>query len=138
MPDLSALNLAISWALFGLTWIVQLVTYPAFQYVSKNRFGTYHHKHVRHISLVVIPLMLLEFFLAVYFVIRNFTTWEYWLLLVLVIGVWMVTALLAMPLHKQLAKGKDRAVIMKLIRTNGLRTFLWTVKALWLLIIEMP
>jgi len=137
MPDLSALNLAISWALFGLTWIVQLVTYPAFQYVSKNRFGTYHHKHVRHISLVVIPLMLSELLLAVYFVIRYFTTWEYWVLLALVIGVWMATALMAMPLHKKLAAGKDKAVIMKLIRANGLRTFLWSVKAMWLLAIEL-
>ena len=137
MPDLSALNLAISWALFGLTWMVQLVTYPAFQYVSKNRFGTYHHKHVRHISLIVIPLMLSELFLAVYFVFQNFAAWEYWILLAIVIGVWMATALMAMPLHKKLAEGKDKVVIRKLIRANGLRTFLWSVKALWLLIIEM-
>ena len=134
MPDLSVLNLAISWALFGLTWMVQLVTYPAFQYVSKNRFGTYHHKHVQHISLVVIPLMLLELLLAVYFVIQHFAEWQYWVLLVFVIGVWMVTALMAMPLHKKLAEGKDKAVIGRLIRANGVRTFLWSVKALWLLI----
>lgn len=134
MSDFSSFNLAVGWALFGLTWMVQLVVYPAFKYVSKNRFGTYHHKHVLHITYIVIPLMLSELLLAIYMLILHFYEWQYWVLFIMVIGVWIITATMAMPLHNLLSKdGKDRVVIEKLIKVHGGRTILWTIKAILLL-----
>ena len=53
-------HFAVSWALFGLIWTVQLVHYPAFRYIQEGQFTAFQHFHMQGITLIVLPLMLAE------------------------------------------------------------------------------
>ena len=44
----------------GVIWVVQLVHYPLFAQVGETSFVSYHQAHVRLISYIVMPAMLLE------------------------------------------------------------------------------
>ena len=51
--------------MFGLILTTQIVSYPLFIKVKSSNFSDYHSDYVNRISLIVIPVMLSEFFLAV-------------------------------------------------------------------------
>ena len=130
--DLSYWNHAISWGLFVLIWVVQLVHYPSFQYIDKEQFADFHLHHTRSISFIVLPLMLLELGLAGILVWQQGFQWNYLIPLILVLLIWASTFLVQVPDHNRLAAGKDVAIATRLVQTNWIRTVLWTLKAIWL------
>jgi len=119
-----------SYALMGLIWTIQLVHYPAFRHVAVEDFHNFHHMHTRGISVIVMPLMLVELAAACWLVWNPATRDPLqWLLLTLVGLIWLSTFSLQVPCHAHLAQGKDLEKIEKLISTNWLRTLAWTLKA---------
>ena len=123
-------NLILSWALFALIWVIQLTHYPAFKYIAENQFQFFHQHHTKSISLIVIPLMLAEISLSLWLAIQHHNNWLYPVLLLLVIGVWASTFLIQVPIHNALVNGKDLKLIENLIKSNWIRTLLWTAKAI--------
>ena len=65
MKSLFLLNFFITSFMFGLILTTQIVSYPLFIKVKSSNFFDYHSDYVNRISLIVIPVMLSEFFLAV-------------------------------------------------------------------------
>lgn len=128
------LYFAISWALVGLIWVIQLVKYPAFHFVEKERFFAYHQHHEKSITIIVLPLMLTELSLSFWIGINHQWEIKTLLSLLLVLGIWLSTFLVQIPLHRKLEKGKDENAINKLVKTNWVRTILWTVKGALLLV----
>jgi uncharacterized membrane protein len=134
MPWLLPQLILAAW-MCGVIWLVQLVVYPQFARVGEAEFAAYHRAHTSGIAGVVIPAMLLELGLAVaaWWQQRDaFTA----VMLGLVVAIWAVTAACQVPLHQRLAKGRDAAAIRSLVRTNALRTGLWTARlagCVWLL-----
>lgn len=122
------MNIGVSWALFGLIWTIQLSHYPAFQFIEDEKFLAFHQHHTSSITLVVMPLMLLELALSIWLVYQQ--GWNWSIPLFLVIAIWASTFLIQIPLHHQLGSGKDLTIIQKLVYTNWIRTILWTTKAL--------
>lgn len=131
MSFLPLCNLAVSWALFGLIWTIQLVHYPTFRYVPD--FTEFHPHHTGSITLIVMPLMLLELGLAFWLAWEAQWSWTYLVPLLMVLLIWGLTFFWAIPLHEGLAKVRDDLKIEELIRANWPRTFLWTAKGIWLL-----
>ena len=123
------INIIISWGVVVLIWLVQLVHYPSFRYIDAEQFTAFHQHHTQSITFIVMPLMLAELGLAIYWVMKNGFNGVVLVALVLVIGVWLSTFLIQIPLHHELSTGKDLAVIQKLVQSNWVRTFLWTAKA---------
>ena len=117
--------------LCGLIWIIQLVHYPAFKYVDSSNFVKFEKFHTQQISLIVIPVMLLELVTAVQLVFINGSLIMK-LNLLLALAIWTVTFIYSAPCHVKLSKGKNEKIIDLLIKTNWLRTFLWSFKALLL------
>jgi len=128
--NLSALF--ISWGLVVLIWIVQLVHYPSFHYIDPAKFINFHAHHSRSITVIVMPLMLAELAISFFLAYRSGFASVETLALVMVIGIWLSTFLIQIPLHNQLSTGNDGAVVTKLVNTNWIRTFLWTAKAILL------
>jgi hypothetical protein len=48
---------------------------------------------------------------------------------VVVIAIWMVTFLVQVPIHGKLSKEFDDLTVKRLVRSNWIRTFLWSVKS---------
>ena len=122
-------NVAVSWALVGLIWTIQLVHYPAFAFIGKDQFLTFHQHHTRNITYVVMPLMLVELALAGYLAYQYNWQWQWMSLLIIVLLLWALTFFFAIPLHNQLGNGKNQELIRRLVHVNWPRTILWTIKA---------
>ena len=121
--------------MFGLIWVVQLVHYPAFLFVERERFREFAKFHVDRISFIVVPVMFLEIFTgAALFLLRWREYDRIWYIVgfALIVAIWMVTVTVSVPAHRRLLQGFDEATIRRLIRWNWLRTIMWTVRAVGL------
>lgn len=132
----------VSMFMTGLIWFVQIVHYPLFALVPAEAFERYESRHQSLTTYVVAPAMLVEFTLAAViasgFTSRVPTAWA-WTGLALCVSVWAATFLIAVPLHNRLQRGKDDAVIRRLVATNWIRTALWSSRGvLAVLMLRFP
>ena len=132
-------NLVVSSFMVGLIWLIQLVSYPLFSYVNVGDFQKYHSRHVKKITPIVALAMTLEASIALILLI--FTPSDSVGLLVintlLVCLIWVSTAFIQIPYHQRLEFPKNQILYTeKLIKTNWIRTILWTFKliiSIWVL-----
>jgi uncharacterized membrane protein len=123
----------------GLIWFVQIVHYPLFAAVGANEFKAYETAHQRLTTYVVAPVMILELLSAALLVLPGNAGGQRALSyvgLLLVLMLWTVTAFVQVPLHNQLTAGLDADAVSRLVRSNWVRTALWSVRsvlALWML-----
>ncbi len=138
MRLLLPLQLFSTLALFGLIWFVQVVHYPLFLEVSPAQFPAYEAAHATRTTYVVAPLMLVELATSLALLLPRLRppgieapgAWAGALLVVLI---WLSTALLQVPLHNQLQAGYSAQLIRRLVATNWIRTAAWTARAVLLL-----
>ena len=124
---LAEANRIVAFGLVVLIWLVQLVIYPAFADIAAEGFLAWHARYTRAITGIVGPLMLAQVVLAALLVYRRPSPATI-LYAVLVAATWLLTALVAVPIHNALASGgHDLAKIHRLIGTNWLRTAAWTL-----------
>jgi hypothetical protein len=123
--------------LTGLIWLIQIVNYPAFQFVDENRFHEFHRFHSGRITWIVAPIMFTELGSALWLTFSqggflwtaNFAS---------VVLVWLLTGFVSVPIHNKLALGKSRRLIEDLVKTNWLRTAVWSLRSLSLLALIHP
>ena len=114
----------------SIIWFVQIVHYPLFKYVPFNSRIEYQKKHMDLISWLVIPGMLIELgsLLLLFQQLEFSFRWIIVLLCLLVI--WLSTFLLQVPYHQQLLQNPQEKIITKLVQSNWIRTFFWTLKTI--------
>ena len=123
--DLMPLQLIADSGLFILIWLVQLIIYPSFRYTEKKAFIGWHGRYTALIGLIVTPLMLLQAGGEVMHSLQQDLRWQR---IVLISGVWVATFSLSVPCHKRLHEGgKDLVVINQLVKSNWIRTLLWSI-----------
>ena len=115
--------------MMGLIWYVQLVHYPGFYFIQSEGFGEFHRFHSRFTGIIVAPVMLTELGTSFYLFINDSLFGYQAVGFYLVVMIWLATALFSVPAHNKLSKGKDEEVIDRLVKTNWIRTGLWTAKA---------
>jgi hypothetical protein len=120
----------VSWGLFVLIWIVQLIIYPGFRRIPERHFVAYHRWYATRISIIVIPLMIAEAFMLPAWWWAGADGSAAYIAALAVIIVWLSTFKLQVPLHKRLQHGKDDALVRRLVATNWIRTAAWSTKAL--------
>jgi hypothetical protein len=76
--------------------------------------------------------MFLELFITgwSFYQVQNFYTTSCF---IMVIGIWLSTFALQVPAHEKLILKKDDQQIQKLVKTNWIRTILWSLKLVILL-----
>lgn len=121
------LNQSSALYMCGVIWIIQLIHYPSFAQLSSNHFQQFHLQHTNMMSLLVGPVMVLELFISIWILTSEKDILTV-LNLVVVIGLWLLTFLVSVPLHNKLSQGQDSETIQKLILTNWPRTVLWTIR----------
>ena len=144
--DLAALlaSFASAWFLAGLIWVVQIVHYAQFDGVGREAWPDYHQRHMRNITLIVAPAMLVELVASLWLLASRpagVPAWVVWASAAMVALLWLSTALVQVPLHDKLGNGFDATAAASLVRTNWARTFLWTARAglmtyaVWLIVV---
>lgn len=119
----------------GLIWLVQIVHYPSFKYISSTEFKDFQKFHMRSISYIVMPIMISELVIAVSLLLKN-PSKLLWVNFGLLLLTWIFTFILSVPVHKELNDGKSIHLIKTLILTNWPRTILWSIRSIlvsWIL-----
>jgi len=123
---LETIRLICDTGLFVLIWIVQLIIYPSFSYYKHDDLFKWHDIYTKRIAVIVIPLMvgqLITSSIQVYFNPYFYTITSS----LLVIGVWLSTFLVFVPLHTNLSKREEVELSIKKLKLhNWLRTLLWS------------
>ena len=129
MTALLVLQAAASCALAGLVWFVQLVHYPLFASVGgPDAFRAYEVEHTRRTTRIAAPLMVVEAGTAALILVLEPEAATL-VGALLVVALWASTFLVQVPCHRALSRGWDEAIHRRLVRTNWLRTGLWTARA---------
>ncbi len=127
------LHLVSTLAMAGLIWFVQVVHYPLFAQVGRDGFKQYEQSHRRLTTIVVAPLMLTEAATAMMLLWLRpdsipFSAASSGVALVGVL--WASTFFWQVPAHERLSQSFDTATHRRLVRSNWLRTVVWTVRGL--------
>lgn len=123
LPYFSILNTGVSWGLFILIWLVQLIIYPGLIRIPAMEFTDYHNWYMARISTVVLPLMICEAFIAIAWFFLPVNPVYASLSGGLVAIVWLSTFTLQVPIHRRLRAEKDELMIRRLV------IFTWSLKA---------
>ena len=121
-------NIAISWGLFILIWLVQIIIYPGLTRITARDFVDYHAWYMLRITTVVLPLMICEVIITIAWLFLQKSLMYATLAGGLVAIVWISTFTLQVPIHRSLQKGKDESKIKRLVTTNWIRTAAWSLK----------
>lgn len=122
-------------AMTGIIWFVQIVHYPLFIYISDKDFQQFESSHTQKTGWIVAPIMLCELgtsILVFFFNPTGSTSWEYLVAFILLIIIWLSTFLIQVPIHSALLKEREESKILKLVKTNWIRTIAWTLRAILL------
>lgn len=123
----------------GVIWLVQVVNYPLYKYLSTENFTQYQGEHIRRITRVVAPIMIIELFTSLGLI--SFLPLElaqqnilYPLLInfALVVLIWLATVSYSVPIHQALKDGFDQKHYNKLLSSNWVRTIAWSLRILFL------
>ncbi len=139
MEILLPLNLALTAAMFGVIWIVQIVHYPMFAGLNRLEFHKWHAFHSRRITYIVAPLMVGELLASFLLGLRRGDLVG-WVTVLLTVGVWASTFFLSVPIHDKLGgnvEDHDRH-FRHLVATNWIRTIIYTFKVLLLFSLFIP
>jgi hypothetical protein len=123
------LKLVSDSGLLVLIWLVQLVIYPSFKYYKLQDLKRWHLVYSGKITLVVLPLMLSQLLLCCWLVYASDWDMMYVINSFLVVLTWISTFIIFVPLHQNIDNKTENCTsdVMKLIKYNWIRTFLWTV-----------
>jgi len=120
-------------AMCGVIWFVQVVHYPLFARIEEDGSKAFAEENQARTGRVVIPFMLVEGLTAAVILWAPPPGVPRWLAaagLMLVVALWLSTALVQMPLHARLAREHHPAdAVAALVRSNWLRTVLWSARA---------
>jgi hypothetical protein len=140
MRWLLILNLAATLLMTGIIWVMQIVHYPLFSLVGKEQFVAYEWAHIQRISLLVMPIMLVEAGTALLLALQppapQYGGW-YWLALGILAIIWASTFFFQDSQHSVLARGFDAAAHESLVLTNWLRTVLWSARGILLSLLTL-
>ena len=115
------LNLASTWYMVGLIWLIQLVHYPLFNYVGSEEFILFHENHKILITPVVGIVMIVELVTSVIILfqppcgIRNWTS----IVGIILLGIiWFSTIYFQIPFHNTLSTKFNENTLFMLINMN--------------------
>ena len=126
------INFISTSVMVGVIWVIQLLHYPSFHFISEKKYIEFQHFHMQRISFIVIPVMLIESasaLLLAYFFRSSLTI----ILLALLLGIWGITFIFFTNMHQKLTNGYDPSIVDRLIQINWSRTILWSFRLIILL-----
>ena len=124
------LHLAATGVMTGVIWFVQLIQYPWFHEVPRDRFCAYHQRYTQRIGLIVGPAMMMEVITGVVWAITGTEPygWPLWISLAILAIIWLSTILIQIPCHQRLSQGYDARVHARLVSSNWIRTVGWSIR----------
>ena len=120
-------NIIINSILVGVILMTQFINYPLFKSI-KSDFTNYHKKYTERMGYVVAPLMVIELILVTYIILHHKENLFVIFIFLLTIIIWASTFFIQVPIHNTLSKKKEKNKIIKLNKSNYIRTICWILK----------
>lgn len=130
-----ALHTFVTLFMCGLIWTIQLLHYPLFLKIQSETFTEYERLHQKKISFLVVPVMIAELATCAILLFQEPSFLPLHLNYLnagLLFIIWASTFLIQVPLHNKLSRGFNAEAIHQLVRSNWIRTFAWTARAILL------
>ena len=121
------IHLALTAAMTGLIWFVQIVHYPLYREVPEDAFAAYQQRHLRGAGPLIAPIMVFEL-LTLALVLWKTPHPMFFASGVVLAGLWLSTFLIQVPLHRRLEARRDETSIRRLVGTNWIRTLGWNLR----------
>ena len=131
------LNVASTWFMVGIIWLIQIVHYPLFVHVGSKEFRTFHENHKILITPVVGIVMIVELVtsgIIIFQIPNGIPNWTVIVGFILLGVIWFSTLLFQIPFHNKLSLKFDENVLRMLINTNWIRTICWSLRGIIVLI----
>ena len=131
------LNLASTWYMVGLIWLIQLVHYPLFNFVGSEEFIVFHENHKILITPVVGIVMIVELVTSVILLFQHTCGTRNWLSIfgIILLGIiWFSTIYFQIPFHNTLSSKFNENTLIMLINTNWIRTICWSIRGIIVLL----
>tara|TARA_B110000444_G_C18678653_1_gene518681 strand:- start:232 stop:621 length:390 start_codon:yes stop_codon:yes gene_type:complete len=113
----------------GVIWLIQLIHYPSFEYISTKRYFEFQKLHMNRVSIIVMPVMLLESISGAYILFYIFPNDKiYAFSIVLLVIIWIITGLYFSKVHSKLLHDNSLVIKKKLVQKNWSRTIIWTIR----------
>ena len=132
-PFVFFFHLIFSAIMVGVIWVIQLVHYPSFHFIDKDIYDSFQKFHMNKISIIVIPVMILELATGFLLLIGNSKNILIIISFGILILIWGITGLFFSDAHGKLISGYNELIVNKLVSMNWIRTVLWTFKMILLL-----
>ncbi len=132
-PFVFFFHLIFSAIMVGVIWVIQLVHYPSFHFIDKAIYDSFQKFHMNKISIIVIPVMILELATGFLLLIGNSKNILIIISFGILILIWGITGLFFSDAHGKLISGYNELIVNKLVSMNWIRTALWTFKMILLL-----
>ncbi|GMQ30956.1 hypothetical protein [Algoriphagus confluentis] len=119
------IRLSVDSGLFILVWLVQVIIYPSFLYIDRERLNYWHRLYTVKILYFVGPLMFIQ--TGVIALQLLFDPLVFLLDGLILGGIWINTFFIAVPIHE--AIDRDETVeghLPKLLQVNRWRAWMWT------------
>ena len=127
------IRLSVDSSFLVLIWLVQVIIYPSFSYIDRDKLNFWHQLYTRKILYFVGPLLFIQTGLIGIQIL--FDPLGYLADGVLVSILWVNTFFYAVPIHAAIDRGESiDGNIQKLLRVNRWRSWIWT--GLFLLSLE--
>ena len=121
------INIILNSILVGVILLTQFVSYPLFKNINHD-FEYFHADYTNRMGYLVAPIMILELIMVTLILFNNPSNNIILIITVVTILIWVSTFFIQVPIHKKIGYKKDIRKINKLIKSNLLRTILWSIK----------
>jgi len=131
-------NLISTLLIAGILWFVQLVHYPLFNEIPAKNMVNYGYYHMQKISGIINLLFIVDFITIVFLLLLVNSDLSATLMVInisIFLFIVFLTRITFLPIHQQLSKNPNSTLIAKLINLNWIRTLVWSLKVIFLLII---
>ncbi len=128
--DFFMIHLISTSMMVSLIWLIQILHYPSFIYVDRDRYESFQKFHMKKISIIVMPLMVTEFLTSAYILLfgNNENEYLFTLSFILLLVIWGLTIFIFSNIHQELSLGYNQRIISSLIHLNWIRTILWSLR----------
>jgi len=123
-------NIILNSILLGIILLSQFVNYPLFKRIN-NDFEFYHADYTNRMSYVAAPIMTLELLTVILIFFNNPANKLISIILITTILIWISTFFIQVPIHNKIGYKKDIHKINRLIKSNLIRTSLWSIKLIF-------
>ena len=133
MDTLILLNFIVTLTMLSIIMVTQLVSYPLFLNVDEKIFTSYHSEYVKRITIIVMPVMIIELVLTImlYYMLDGFLSQIF---LISIVLIFISTVIIQVPIHNKLKFSYDEHLAKKLIKTNWIRTVCWSLRGFLVLL----